>query len=918
MCLALLACQQPVIGERVDRDAVSDGPAIVIEDASFDLHGHPVATFSVTMDGVPLLLDGVLALAPRFTFATLTSHPVDGLRAWKSQVLVGTIVPKVRPSGPGTPDPEVLTSVAQPGAETPSTLVELGGGRYRYVFRTALSGFDPDETQRVGVWLDAAPAPTLGTASTYDFRPSGGPLEARDTVLDVNCSGCHGLVARHGNRTRVRLCLTCHTWQHADPDTVDPASLSTVAAEHPNPLELGRLIHRIHRGKRMPTLYLSSSQAVPAPALDAGSTFTLPFTPSNATTTILLGKKFSVVGAAGTEVVFGKVVQRTDLRLVTTRVQVTGNLFPRDYRDCDACHADAQQAYEVTYAISRRTCSGCHPDVWFDSTPITDVSHIAHFGGVKTDDGGCRGCHIDNTGTTAKKVYAPIVDAHKPPLLNARFNMPHLEIVKVENFVPGGKPKVTFRVRDDKAGPLVPSLSNPVPPYDPDPVASSVVPRKLQSLTIRIAGPTFPDYGTGPIFDPISSSSGVTGPDPLLLTTNGATDEYVYAFTTTLPLAANGTWAVGMDARRSFKPTPYDKATDTFAWPYTGESVNESADNVIVYVDTATGSWPPDGPVPRRTVVSYEKCLRCHLRIEFHSARHDPKYCVFCHNPLKTDYSSRVSKVTGYVSLPATYDGIEERSLQLKVMLHRIHTGRRKGASSLEAIQPFVQGSSSTFREGLFPGDLRNCTLCHEGKSYLVESVPAGAAANVANETASVLHAKSTTAHSAVEFENATPPIQAACLGCHAAGPTFAHVAAYTSAGVERCGPCHEKGPVSTEIAHGLARATATVASTFSAIREQVLVPRCATSACHDVGALPPRLDAAGAYAALVGVQSGESGLVLVAPSAPEESYLVFKLRGTASSVGGSVATTMPPDAALAPADLAAIEAWIANGAPND
>jgi len=151
VCLALLACQQPVIGERVDRDAVSEGPAIVIEDASFDLHGHPVATFSVTMDGVPLLLDGVLALAPRFTFATLTSHPVDGLRAWKSQVLVGTIVPKVRPSGPGTPDPEVLTSVAQPGAETPSAFVDLGGGRYRYVFRTALSGFDPDETQRVGV-----------------------------------------------------------------------------------------------------------------------------------------------------------------------------------------------------------------------------------------------------------------------------------------------------------------------------------------------------------------------------------------------------------------------------------------------------------------------------------------------------------------------------------------------------------------------------------------------------------------------------------------------------------------------------------------------------------------------------------------------------------------------------------------------
>jgi len=910
LCLATMACEQPTIGERVNGASVSDGPAIVIEDGSLDLHGHAVATFSVTKDDLPLALDEVTALAPRFTLATLTSHPEDGLRAWRSEILNGTTIAKLRPSGPATLDADVLTSVQQPGAETPTSLVELGGGRYRYVFATVLPSFNPDETIRIGAWLDGAPAPTLGTSSTYDFRPSGGPVEARETVLDANCAGCHGLVARHGTRTHVRLCLTCHTWQHADPDTIDPASLASTGTDYANPLELGRLVHRIHRGKRLPTLYRSSSQAVPAPALDAGNDVAAPFCPETSTTAIL-GKKFSVVGAGGREVVFGKVVQRMDLQQVNTRITATGNTYPRDYRDCDACHAGARQAYEVIYAISRRTCAGCHPDVWFDSTPIADVSHLPHPGGPQPDDSACRGCHVDKTGMTPPRV--PIVEAHLPPLKNARFNMPHLEIVKVEGLVPGGQPKVTFKVWDDKAGPLVPGLSNPVPAYDPDPVASSAIPRKLQSLTIRIAGPTFPDYGTGPIADPMSSG-GSSGPDPLTLTTNGATDEYVYAFTTTIPLSASGTWAVGLEGRRRLKRAPFDKATNTFQWPYTGETVTESPDNVIAYVDTATGNWPSAGPVPRRRVVSLEKCLRCHLRIEYHgSTRHDPQYCVLCHTPQKTDYSSR-PKLSGFVNLPATYDGLEERSLQFKVMIHRLHTGRRKGPSSLEGIQPFVQGSS--FREGLFPNDLANCTLCHAGKCYLVENVPAGAAPNIANETASVQHAKSTTAHSPGEPH--TPPIQAACLSCHASGPSFAHVAAYTSAGVETCGPCHVKGPLSTEVAHGLARATGTAASTFSSILEQVIVPRCASAACHAAGANPPVLEAAAAYAALVGVQSAEASLNLVEPNAPDASYLVHKLRGTATSVGGSVATIMPPDGALAPADLAAIEAWIANGAPND
>jgi hypothetical protein len=78
-----------------------------------------------------------------------------------------------------------------------------------------------------------------------------------------------------------------------------------------------------------------------------------------------------------------------------------------------------------------------------------------------------------------------------------------------------------------------------------------------------------------------------------------------------------------------------------------------------------------------------------------------------------------------------------------------------------------------------------------------------------------------------------------------------------------------------------------------------------------------PRLDAGAAHAALVGQPSQQAGMNMVEPGAPERSYLLFKLRADATSAGGS-GLPMPTDGLLDPADIAAIEAWIANGAQND
>jgi OmcA/MtrC family decaheme c-type cytochrome len=601
----------------------------------------------------------------------------------------------------------------------------------------------------------------------------------------------------------------------------------------------------------------------------------------------------------------------------------TGVVFPRDLRDCSACHGEKiRPGYAATQRISRRTCSGCHPDTWYGDAakPITDQAHFAHPGGPQANDAECKGCHVALAGTSQTKLYAPIAEAHVVPAKSPSYDKPRIEIVDVRNLFPGGTPTLTFKL-SDAGGPMTPG------PADPSLATTSLVPGRLERLRITVAGPADPDYGAAglpPLSSAVAPNKNALLIEPGGLGTTAVAGQYVYTFASPLPASARGTWAIGMEARRRVKVPHYDKSTDTFLWPFTGETVTESPDNPVVYVDTDWGTWPSPVGTPRRAVVAEAKCLRCHDRLELHGAqRHQVEYCLLCHSPEATDWAARPKK-NGFVDLAATVDGVEERSIHLKVMLHRIHTGGRTGAASLEALEPHViygYGMRALyFDEGIFPADLANCTRCHEGKSYLVESIAEGAPATVANETATIRHAANDAAHPS--SEKGTPPIQAACLGCHANGGTLAHVASKTVSGVETCAQCHSKGSLSVEVAHGLAPRGTSASASFSAIVQEILVPRCATAACHS-GSPPlafPQLDADAAYAALVGQPSQQgAGMNMVEAGAPERSYLLFKLRGDAGSVGGTPATPMPIfDTLLDPADVAAIEAWIANGALND
>ena len=90
--------------------------------------------------------------------------------------------------------------------------------------------------------------------------------------------------------------------------------------------------------------------------------------------------------------------------------------------------------------------------------------------------------------------------------------------------------------------------------------------------------------------------------------------------------------------------------------------------------------------------------------------------------------------------------------------------------------------------------------------------------------------------------------------------------------------------------------------------------------ACHMSGqeqgglALAPRL----AYQHLVGVPSIESGLLRVKPGEPATSYLMHKLDGTHTSVGGSGLRMPMASEPLPAAQRDLLRRWIAEGARRD
>jgi OmcA/MtrC family decaheme c-type cytochrome len=258
--------------------------------------------------------------------------------------------------------------------------------------------------------------------------------------------------------------------------------------------------------------------------------------------------------------------------------------------------------------------------------------------------------------------------------------------------------------------------------------------------TIRmVLGGSNVDYGTGP--------GGLRISETPTTATGGANGTYVYTMTNAIPAAATGSYTISLEAVNTVTllagTTQQQSATD-MAMPV---EYYFSVDNSPV--------------MARRQVVSLDKCSACHqnLGIVHGGSRGNTQECVMCHNPTLSD-------------------GTSNQSVSFATQIHSIHRGEN-------LTNPYVLGTTN-YQSVRFPGDLRDCTTCHVNSSYEVDNV--GAVASVASPGG---------------FTPTTPPISAACQGCHDDKSTASHALANTTALGESCVTCHGmNGQFAVDIVH--------------------------------------------------------------------------------------------------------------------
>jgi OmcA/MtrC family decaheme c-type cytochrome len=381
-------------------------------------------------------------------------------------------------------------------------------------------------------------------------------------------------------------------------------------------------------------------------------------------------------------------------------------VFTQDVRNCVRCHTAETPGASVWFTEpSRDACGSCHDLINWE---VAGEGHpIPQF-----NDNNCANCHAPEG---ESEFDISVMGAHVVPGKSSQLPGLNMEITEVTGAAPGGMPTVYFTLTNDD-GSVVEDIAG------------------LRTLTLRAAGPQG---------DTIDHTIDISE-DARTATPVG--NEYMMTFTTPIPEDATGTWGFSADVRRT---TVIDDRSED------GLEVTEGAFNPLYYAAVTDVT-----PVPRREVVSIDKCNVCHDVLSLHGGqRFNVQECVFCHRPNNDDAAVRPES-----ELPP-------ESIDMRWLVHRIHTG----AELEDDFTVYGYRSSVHNYNGVhYPGDLRTCEGCHLAGTYGVPA-PEGAQEVITQRS----------------FYSPTQPAAAACLACHSSVDAAAHAYVNTAPFGESCASCH-------------------------------------------------------------------------------------------------------------------------------
>jgi OmcA/MtrC family decaheme c-type cytochrome len=431
-------------------------------------------------------------------------------------------------------------------------------------------------------------------------------------------------------------------------------------------------------------------------------------------------------------------------------------VYPADVRRCQTCHNPKNGAAQTGVWLTTPgalACGGCHNNINFPTG-------LNHAGGPQPDDSMCAGCHIPQG---ELEFDASIIGAHVIPDQSKQIAGINIAFVKVTlaNGTAGMTPTVTFTVRDNSG--------NGIP--------MSTFISESGTLSLTMTGPT-----NGVTMTNFGADS--TTPGYVTESATGSTctadGTCTYTFTHPVPAGSKGTYMIGAEARLTATLNPGDTNQQT---------TNYGAVNQVTYF-SVDGS-----PVaPRRTVVAMANCNACHVYLEEHGdLRNNVTYCVICHNPENTDFTTRPSSTTpALASAPP-------QAINFALMVHKLHTGLNleanfnqdyivvgHGGSTNDFGAAFTSVPASIPNTGVrFPAmgptgavqDTAQCYMCHANGSEAV--FPEG------------LHAVT----DPQGLLNPAPATTSACTACHLNLSAMAHAVSQTEPKFgESCDVCHAAG----------------------------------------------------------------------------------------------------------------------------